>query len=117
MEAELSRLAEKSPHRYRRAENEGWHCPPGETYAAQFGFYYRLISSAAINWVWQRNILFLEDYLRANAPTVSAPTGAAVRALLAAAPGSTLAEMFRQAESLARRDDWYQMIARGDIYM
>jgi putative transposase len=50
MEDELSALAEKMPARYVRSENEGWHCPPGEEYARQFGFYYRLRTSAEINW-------------------------------------------------------------------
>ena len=64
-EAELPRLAEQMPHRYVREEN-GWRCPPGEEYAAQFGLFYRVRSSAEIDWGLQRNLLFLEDYLRAG---------------------------------------------------
>ena len=34
-----------------------WYCPPGEDFARQFGLYYRLRSSAEINWVYQRNLM------------------------------------------------------------
>jgi hypothetical protein len=64
MEEELDRLAVKSANRYCRDETGRWRCPPGETYAAQFGLYYQVVSSAGINWIWQRNIIFLDDYLR-----------------------------------------------------
>ena len=64
-EAELLRLAEQMPRRYVREENV-WRCPPGEEHAAQFGFFYRVRSSAEIDWGLQRNLLFLEDYLHAD---------------------------------------------------
>src|SRR5712691_6695269 len=67
-EEELLRLAKRSPHRYRAAEDGQWHCPPGEAYAGDFGFYYRVRSSREINWVFQRNMQFLGDYLRSDAP-------------------------------------------------
>jgi putative transposase len=61
LEEELVRLAEESPNRYVRGEDSRWHCPPAESYAEQFGFFFRIRSSAEINWVYQRNMLFLED--------------------------------------------------------
>jgi len=67
-EDELNRLAEHSPNRYRR-ETGCWRCPPGESHANQFGLYYRLRSSKEIDWRFQRNALFLEDYMR---PTLAA---------------------------------------------
>jgi putative transposase len=42
-----------------------WRCPPGEAYACRFGMYYRVRSWAEINWVRQRNLQFIEDYLGA----------------------------------------------------
>jgi hypothetical protein len=59
----LERLAEMMPNRYRRDEFGHWTCPPGVRVAEQFGLYYRLRSSAEIDWVLQRNFRFLEDYL------------------------------------------------------
>jgi len=39
-----------------------WRCPPGEDYAHPFGLFYRVRSSREINWVFQRNMQFLEDF-------------------------------------------------------
>jgi len=60
-EAGLESLAETMPNRYRRDEFGHWTCPPGVRFAEQFGLYYRLRSSAEIDWVLQRNLRFLED--------------------------------------------------------
>jgi len=46
-----------------------WFCPPGAAYAERHGLYYRVRSSAEIDWVFQRNIQFLEDYLRGLEPS------------------------------------------------
>ena len=73
-EAELFRLADQMPHRYVREENV-WRCPPGEEYAAQFGFFYRVRSSAEIEWGLQRNLLFLEDYLHAEQGSLGRKSG------------------------------------------
>jgi putative transposase len=101
MEEELNRLAEKSPNRYCRDDTRRWRCPPGETYAAHFGLYYRLVSSSKINWVWQRNIIFLDDYLRSDLPMLSESVSTAVRLLLANNPGLPLEELFYATEGIA----------------
>ncbi len=54
-EEELFRLADRMPRRYVQQEGR-WRCPPGESYAQQFGLYYRLRSSGQIDWTYQRNI-------------------------------------------------------------
>ena len=51
------------PHRYGRDAVGHWRCPPGERFAAQFGLFYRLRCSSEIDWVLQRNLRFLNDYL------------------------------------------------------
>jgi len=116
-EEELQRLAEKSPGRYCRDEQENWHCPPGEAYARGFCLYYRVRSSLEINWVLQRNLLFLEDYL----DTPSAKASQKVRewgvALVSAEPGIRLSELLRQAGEGMTRDDIYALIATGGLYV
>src|ERR1700692_4149890 len=49
-----------------KTEEGRWCCPPAAAYAEHLGLYYRVRSSAEIDWVFQRNIQFLEDYLRAD---------------------------------------------------
>jgi transposase InsO family protein len=116
-EEELNRLTEKNPNRYRRDEADRWRCPPGESYAEPFGLYYQVVSSAGINWIWQRNVIFLDDYLRADLPMVGESVSTAAHLLLAHNPGLTLEELFSKTEGIATRDDWYQMIACGDVYV
>jgi hypothetical protein len=65
-ERELERLAQKSPHRYCRNGEGRWRCQPGEAYAAPYGLYYHLRSSAEIDWTLQRNKSFL--WLSARVP-------------------------------------------------
>jgi putative transposase len=61
-EEEVIRLSERNPNRYHR-EGQRWTCPPGHRYAEAFGLAYEVRSSAGINWMFQRNLQFLEDYL------------------------------------------------------
>ena len=80
-EEELHRLTSTSPNRF-RWEQGGWHCPPGERHAGQFGLYYRVRSSGEINWVLQRNLQFLEDYVGTVSASVGARTKESVLATL-----------------------------------
>jgi putative transposase len=70
IEKDLHRLADQMPHRYVQEEGQ-WRCPPGESYAQQFGLYYRFRSSGQIDWTYHRNIQFLEDYFRADGALIS----------------------------------------------
>jgi len=116
-EEQLLKLAEKSPNRYFEGEDGQWRCPPGEQYATQFGMYYRLRSSAEIDWIYQRNILFLEDYFRTDHSTVSKEAVAAVFRLLALEPGGiVLAELLSGTEGITA-DDVYTLIATDQVYV
>jgi transposase InsO family protein len=117
MEDELAALAEKMPARYVRSESDGWRCPPGQEYARQFGLYYRVRTSAEINWELQRNLRFLEDYLRADDPRrlVGEPARLSVKSLLAAHPGMTLRELCNGVR--ATTDEIYLLIATGEIFV
>jgi putative transposase len=115
-EEELPKLLARMPNRYTRGEEGRWRCAPGERYAEQFGFFYRVRSSAEIDWVFQRNLLFLEDYLRADCPPVAENTAGAVLALVTGQPGIRLDELLRQVEG-ASSDDLYALIASGRLYV
>jgi len=117
MDDELPALAEKMPARYVRGESDGWHCPPGEEYARQFGFYYRLRTSAEINWALQRNLRFLEDYLRARDQrrSISEPARLSVTSLLGAHPGMTLSELSNCAK--ATMDEIYLLLGAKQIFI
>jgi putative transposase len=114
-EEELIRLSARNPNRYCRGE-QGWICPPGRQYAERVGLYYRVRSSAEINWLFQRNIQFLEDYLRAT-PEVSSFSRQRVLAQVAARPGCSLEDLFRVTDDEVTRDDIYSLIATGDVFV
>ena len=113
-EDDLQRLAAHNPNRYCRRE-ERWVCPPGEAHAQTFGLYYRVRSSSEIQWMFQRNIQFLEDYLRSRTvvPSVSRER---VLALVAATPGITLQAIFHSLEETVSRDEVFALLAATDIY-
>lgn len=113
-EAELPCLAEQMPHRYIRGEN-GWRCPPGEEQAAQFGFFYRVRSSAEIDWGLQRNLLFLEDYLRVEMKNLDEKVIGSAMSVVTEHPGITLQELL--AIGKVPSDVVFAMIARGQLYV
>lgn len=112
---DLERLAEKS-ERFVRDENGTWRCPPGEAYAAKYGLYFRVRSSAEINWIWQRNIEYLSDYLQAPTHPIDPDAESFIKALVSCKQGILLSELI---ENVGRysADDIFQLVARNDLYV
>jgi Mu transposase-like protein len=115
-EAGLEQLAQTMPNRYVRDETGRWRCPPGERFAKQFGLYYRLRSSADIDWVLQRNLRFLQDYLALDAATVDKQSADAILKLVEQAPGLHLDVLVGQLNDLGV-DNVYSLIANNGIYV
>ena len=113
-EEELRRLGKHNPNRYCRQEDR-WVCPPGEAHAQTVGLYYRVRSSGDIQWMFQRNIQFLEDYLRSRT-VVSSGSRERVLALVAATPGITLQAVFDSLKETVSRDEVFALLATTDIY-
>jgi hypothetical protein len=67
---------------------------------ANLVFSYRVRSSKEVNWLFQRNTLFLEDYLRADVPAVESGARQAVLALVSEQPGIPLSELFRMTQAV-----------------
>jgi len=114
---DLERLAIKSPNRYCRNGEGTWCCPPGEAYASRTGLYYRVRNSAEINWTLQRNLQFLEDYLRFDCASVTGFSDQAIKASAKAEPGILLRDLLERVRDVARHDDVYLLIACGEIYV
>jgi transposase InsO family protein len=113
---DLEKLAIKSPHRYCRNSGGKWCCPPGEAHAAAIGLYYRVRSSDEINWVLQRNLQFLEDYLRFDHVTVTGFSDQGVKAAVQAEPGILLSDLLERARGVSR-DHVFLLIATGEVYV
>lgn len=116
-EEELQRLAARNPNRYCAAEDGHWRCPPGAAYAEHLGFYYRVRSSAEIDWTFQRNIQFLEDYLRCDSREVS-PAGSDVAlTYVAATPGFSLEDLLQLTKDKITPDEIFALIAADVLYV
>jgi len=114
-ESEISKLAEKMPHRYLKDESGEWLCPPAARYANAYGLSFKVRTDHEINWVRQRNLYFLEDYLRPNLAADDACVQA-ISALVEELPGITLAELLSEIEP-KDVDTLYLMIARRQLYV
>lgn len=115
-EEELNNLVESMPYRYQRDGAGQWRCPPGEQYAKPYGFFYRVRSSAEIDWIFQRNLQFLEDYLRSDCADVIETAGEEIIKIVSEQPGLPLDSLLHQVR-LARSDDVYRLIATDQIYV
>lgn len=115
-EEELIKLSQKNPNRYNVDENGTWRCPPAEEYAKQFNLSFRIRSSKDINWIYQRNIRFLEDYLLDENPTVSTESTKIIKKLLENKPSTMLEDLLNEQSSFTA-DDIYTLMALSEIFV
>ena len=116
-EGALIEKAHEMPNRFIRDANGRWRCPPGEEYAAKFGLNYRIVSSADLDSIWQRNIEYLEEYFSAGVASVAGETAARVLAVVTAKPGIVLEELRQVTADLASADEINALIAMGRVYV
>jgi putative transposase len=114
-EEDLLQLTAHNPNRYCRDAQGVWRCPPGEAQATPWGLYYRVRSSSQVDGVFQRNIQFLEDYLRADPVVIEHRVREAVLTVVSAHPGISLDALFHATEQAASADDIYLLIASGAV--
>jgi putative transposase len=75
-------------------------------------------SLAGIDWIYQRNVLFLEDFLRAETLEISAEMIAYLRSRAAASPGAPLADLLAETTRHGLTGDCiYTAIVTGQIYI
>ena len=117
-EGQLAKLSESMPNRYQRDEEGRWRCPPGESYAKAVGLAYRVRSSGEINWVFERNFQFLEDYWQAKALAVSPAIQTKIRRRVSEQSVSTLSELLAYVKAEGwNADNLYGLIAQGELYV
>ncbi len=114
-EEELVHLSGKNSNRY-RLEDGRWRCPPGEVYAELLGLSYTVRSSRDVNWVYQANVQFLEDYF-GDAGAVASTKAEIVRSHVAAQPGITMDDLFATVAGCCSRDDVFWLIAQDRLFV
>ncbi|MFO1444576.1 TnsA endonuclease N-terminal domain-containing protein [Bacillus sp. Bva_UNVM-123] len=115
-EEEMPKLLERFPNRYHLDEMGIWHCPPAEKYAEQFGLSFRMRISNEINWTYQRNLRFLEDYLLEDHPSVTDQSKYIILCLVRENPGILLESLINLQAGFTS-DDIYTLIATSEIYV
>jgi putative transposase len=112
-ERELENLALKMPFRYQLDSNGDWRCPPGESFASILGLYYKVRSDSCINWIKQRNIYFLEDYLSVKLEVTTSDVVEIIK-IIATSPGIKLSELLLLG---INPDSIYKLIADQTVYV
>ncbi|MEQ8999016.1 MAG: DDE-type integrase/transposase/recombinase [Coleofasciculus sp. B1-GNL1-01] len=107
---ELVRLSVKMPARYVREGEGQWHCPPGVEVAQSLGLYYRIRCNAEIDWVFQNNLHFLEDYLHPSQVSVEEKVCAEIISRVELHPGITLGELLEEGYNC---EEVYTLIAQN----
>ncbi len=114
-EKELSNLILKYPGRYSIDEAGAFRCPPAEEYAKAYGLSFRIRTSSEIDWTFQRNIRFLEDYLIGDNIDVSSTRKDIIINLIAEKQGISLERLLNMKLDFGA-DDIYLLLAQNEIY-
>ena len=114
---DLEKLVVSTPNRYLRDGNGVWRCPPGEGHASTLGLDYRVWASAEIDWILQRNIQFLEDYLRCDPASAAGFVDPAIKGVIEAKPGILLRDLLDGPGLVPKPEEIYLLIATGGVYV
>jgi putative transposase len=116
-EDQLLELAVKQPNRFCLNEHGDWSCPPGESYASQFGLEYRVWSSKSINKTYQQNIEYLEDYFRTDIQISDDKTNQKIISKVSNKFGISLSELYYELEEVITRDEILSLISKEQIFV
>jgi putative transposase len=117
VEQDLIKLEDKQPNRFKKTADGRWCCLPGEDYAGGYGLSYTVHTNIQIDWTFQRNILFLEDFLLEETIDIPDEVVTYIHSLVAAKPGITLSELLLvMGKRELRADSVYQMIVTDRLY-
>lgn len=117
-EDKLLELMLTQPNRYCKDDDGNWRCPPGEEYAAKFGFYYKLRSSSEINYCLQRNIYFLEDYYEESNMAIDNQNKSRIEDYISENQGVSLDRLLLVSHEYGiSADDIYSLVVSNSIYI
>lgn len=116
-ETQLLNLSIKQPNRFQRDESGVWRCPPGEKYAEQLGLRYSVRTDKQINWIYQRNIEYLDDYYRVDKSCCSETSKHEILHCIKNKVEITLQELFDKTSGKATKDEIFSLISTDEIYI
>lgn len=113
-EQELRKLHESGSERYVPDGHGGWRCPPGESFAAQFGLGFQVRSDKDTNWMLVRNLEFLSDYLSPDCPLPGEEAQRVIQQAFCSERRMLLSSLL--ANDSVSADTVYALIAWGKIF-
>lgn len=118
-EDDLNKITKKQSWKFTLDEEGTWSCPPGESFADQWGLDFKVCTTKLINWNIHRNCEFLDDYLR-NKDILEIGTNvvAEIKQKVFQKPGITLKTLIEQSEEkMFSADDIYISIIKQHLYV
>jgi transposase InsO family protein len=115
-EEELIKLSNDSPYRYCKDSNGLWRCPPAEKYLQEFGVGFIVRTNSNINWILQRNLIYLEDYLVDDEYQVNDAIKEVIIDRIHNQPGIFLSEL-KNVQGDYTVDDVHYLLARREIFI
>src|SRR5690625_7401536 len=104
----------QKPDRYFR-NNGRWEFALGKNYAIQFGLDFLVRSSSEINWILQRNLEFMEDYITAD-HIPEDQTIAKIKEAIISTHDITILDLIQNAEVQFTTDQLYTILSNNNIY-
>jgi len=114
-ETELVRLAAKDPALYTK-EDGAWRSPPREEATERLGLSFRLRTRDSVGDILDRNLRFLDDYLRAAVEPDPA-LAAALTEAVSTDPGISAGELLSALMREGAADCLYALIAGGQLFV
>ena len=114
-ESRLVDLNDAYPNRYCQDADGTWKCPPGDDYACKHGFRFHVRSSGTINYIYDRNLQILEDFIRKER-LISDDIRENIYRYVQEHPGTTLACALQDILNVSV-DDLYSALVQEVIYM
>ncbi len=115
-EEKLEELSAHNPNHYRRDPDGRWRCLPGDDHAATLGLRFHVISSTDIDWIYQRNLIFMESYLRKRDLTVADAAVAEIDDVMGTGGAAPLSELLDRIHT-ATADDIYTLLAARRLHV
>jgi putative transposase len=112
----LEQLIQTAPERFQRDGGGRWRCAPGERVAWEYGFFYRVWSTADLSPTSLRNLRFLQDYFDPDYPEVPLKARFQITEAVKRQPGLAVADLVRRLSD-AGYDEVYRLIAVGNLYV
>lgn len=114
-EKQLEKLSKDHPERYYLTDQGTWDMPPAREHAQQYGLSFQVWTDNEIDWTFQSNLEFLEDYYAEENLEIDADVLHQMKAIIKSKQGITLKDLYEQ---IGRDSDViYKSLVLEEIYI